>query len=171
MHSQAMMMLYEEHAVILQRIQAFLQLLEAENLSAGKEELSRSINFFRNYGDKYHHQKEEDILFSLLKDRYPALTSIAEALEEHHEMFRGNLQEAEAAMVAADWESARKILRHYLSDLTDHISAEDDELFVAVDEVLSEVEKERLYFSFLDKDAELGEATKKAYEEQARQTA
>ncbi len=161
-----MMMLYDEHEVILQRIQALQQLLETENLSVEKEELSRHLNFFRNYGDKYHHQKEEDILFSLLQERYPGLAAITEALEEHHEMFRDALKEAEAAINEGDWEGARKVLRHYLSDLTDHISAEDDELFIAVDEVLSDAEKERLYFSFLDKDMELGEDVKRQYEKQ-----
>lgn len=166
-----MMMLYDEHEVILQRIQAFQQLLEAEKLATEKEGLSWYVNFFRNYGDKYHHQKEEDILFSLLKERYPGLASITEALEEHHEMFRDSLKEAEAAMNEEDWDSARSILRQYLSELTDHISAENDELFVAVDEMLSDAEKERLYFSFLDKDMELGEAQKKEHEKQVRQSA
>lgn len=166
-----MMTLYDEHEVILQRIQALRQLLGEGNLAARKEELNWYVSFFRNYGDKYHHQKEEDLLFSLLKDRYPGLANIAEALEGHHEMFRDNLKEAEAAMNEGDWESVRSVLRRYLSDLTDHISAENDELFVAVDEQLSDVEKERLYFSFLDKDMELGEAQKKEYEKHARQTA
>lgn len=155
-----MMMLYEEHGTIQDKIVTLRKLLDEGNLSGKAAHLRQYILFFREYGDKYHHQKEEGLLFSLLKDRYPGLAVIAEALEEHHEMFRDYLREAEAALDREDWGKVGNIFRRYLSDLTDHISAEDDELFVAVDEQLTEAEKERLYFSFLDKDAELGEAEK-----------
>ena len=164
MNSQAMAMLYDEHEVILQEMQALRQFLETGNLAEGRDELARFFDFFRTYADKYHHQKEEDLLFSLLKDRHAGLTNIVEALETHHELFRDYLKDAEAALHQQNWESARSTLQRYLSDLTDHISAENDELFIAVDEGLSEAEKERLYFSFLDKDAELGVDLKKQYE-------
>jgi hypothetical protein len=49
--------------------------------------------------------------------------------------------------------------------LTDHISAEDDELFITAEELLDDDEKESLYFSFLDKDRELDENKKIEYEE------
>ena len=164
-----MMTLYDEHQVILKEIQGLRQIIEKENLSGEREELEKYIVFFRNYGDKYHHQKEEDILFSLLKDRYPGLLNITEALEEHHEMFRDYLKDVETAINNEDWSQVKSIFRQYLSDLEDHISAEDDELFVSVDEQLSDAEKERLYFSFLDKDMELGLDEKRAHESSAHQ--
>ncbi|RMH81118.1 MAG: hypothetical protein D6681_18380, partial [Calditrichaeota bacterium] len=131
------------------------------------EELRRLIDFFRQYGDMYHHRKEEDILFSVLAEAHPMLgESLVAALEEHHQMFRETLTAAETAIEAGEWARVEELLKQYRSDLRDHISAENDELFVTADDILSEDEKERLYFSFLDKDRELGEARKQAYEEQ-----
>ncbi|MFQ5447323.1 MAG: hemerythrin domain-containing protein [Saprospiraceae bacterium] len=170
MHSQAIKMLYAEHQVILERIEDLRQLLKGNNMATKKEELLRYVDFFRTYADKYHHHKEEDVLFSLLKDRFPGLWSITEALEEHHAMFRENIADIENALRSEDWEKVEGILPRYLSDLTDHISAEDDELFVAVDEQLTGAEREKLYYAFLDKDRELGEEAKLEYENQARPT-
>jgi hemerythrin-like domain-containing protein len=170
MHSQAIKMLYAEHQVILERIEDMRQLLKSSNLAAKKEELPGYVDFFRTYGDKYHHHKEEDVLFSLLKDRYPGLLPLTEALEEHHAMFRENIVDIENALRAEDFEKAAATFLRYLSDLTDHISAEDDELFVAVDELLTGAEREKLYYAFLDKDRELGEEKKLEYENQARPT-
>ncbi|TAK32221.1 MAG: hypothetical protein EPO28_17835 [Saprospiraceae bacterium] len=170
MHSQAIKMLYAEHQVILERMEDLRQLLKRSNLAAKKEELLGYVDFFRTYADKYHHHKEEDVLFSLLKDRFPGLSSLAEALEEHHTMFRETIADIENALRAEDFEKAGADFLRYLSDLTDHISAEDDELFVAVDSELTGAEREKLYYAFLDKDRELGEETKKKYENQARPT-
>lgn len=57
--------LYEEHKTIVSAIDL---LKEAGKLLPGDvekyEEITRAlISFFRNYADKYHHFKEEDILF------------------------------------------------------------------------------------------------------------
>jgi len=163
-------MLYAEHQVILERMEDLRRLLKSNNLSNKKEDLLGYVDFFRTYADKYHHHKEEDVLFSLLKDRFPGLWSITEALEEHHTMFRENIADIEAGLKSGDFEKAGADFLQYLSDLTDHISAEDDELFVAVDDQLTGAEREKLYYAFLDKDRALGEERKLKYENQARPT-
>ncbi len=165
MHTEALQMLYDEHQVILQKIHRLRQLLTREDLADKELAIRQFIAFFRTYGDAFHHQKEEDLLFSFLRLTQPGLLPIVEALEEHHEMFREYLSDIESAVDEADWEQVKSLFESYLSNLEDHISAEDDELFVSVEMVLSPVEKERLFFAFQDKDEELGKNLKTQYEQ------
>ena len=170
MHSPAMQILYDEHDVILKAIEQLEAVLKEENLSAHGEALQGFIDFFREYGDAYHHQKEEDTLFALLSNINQMLgKTLVQALIDHHEMFRENLKEAREAIAENRWDTVRSILSEYVSDLKDHISAENDELFITADELLSDEEKENLYFSFVDKDRELGADRKKAFEEKVLQ--
>jgi hemerythrin-like domain-containing protein len=59
---------------------------------------------------------------------------------------------------------AKEIFRRYLPDLRNHIGAENNELFITAEQMLSDDEKATLYFSFLYKDSELGEDRKKEFE-------
>ncbi len=165
MHTEALQMLYDEHQVILQKAKKLRQLLQSEELESKQLPIRQYLTFFRTYGDAFHHQKEEDLLFSYLRLTQPGLVPIVEALEEHHEMFRENLSEIEQAINDGDWVRVRKNFESYLSDLEDHISAEDDELFVSAESALSTAEKERLFFAFQDKDEELGKNLKTQYEQ------
>jgi len=166
MNSQAIQILYDEHAVILEAIDQVRILLEAEDLSAQSETLQWFITFFSQYGDTFHHHKEEDLLFSVLARKNEMLAGgIVQALCEHHEMFRENLRDLRKAVSGENWKTVTNIFTQYLSDLTDHISAENDELFITAEELLDNDEKESLYFSFLDKDRELDENMKRKYEE------
>lgn len=165
MHSRALQMLYDEHEVILQAADRVEALLTLKDISKEVKTLQDLVTFFRQYGDLYHHHKEEDILFSLLMQKNERLaTGILSALTEHHELFREVLKKTEQAIMQKEWKVVRDNLKQYVDDLTDHIGAENEELFVVAEQLLDEEEKSSLYFSFLDKDRELGEDRKKEYE-------
>ncbi len=166
MQSKAIQMLVAEHDVILKAIEQVDTILESEDLSKQANSLLWFIKFFREYGNLYHHHKEEDILFPLLKQKDSMIAEgIISALTEHHEMFREDLHNAQDAISNGDWTAVRNTFNRYLSNLKDHISAENDEFFITADQVLDDSEKESLYFSFLDKDRELDENGKKEFEE------
>jgi len=165
MQSQAIQMLVDEHDVILNAIKQMNTVLQSEDLSTQADSLSWFIKFFQEYGDLYHHHKEEDILFSLIEQKDSMMAEgIISSLAQHHQMFKEDLQQAQNAISKRDWTSVRNIFKQYLSNLQDHISAENDEFFVSVDQILDDSEKESLYFSFLDKDRELDENRKKEFE-------
>lgn len=165
MHSKAMQLLYDEHDVILRAAERLQALLRTEDLTAQPARLEALLDFFRDYADGYHHRKEEDTLFAVLSNANPMLgSSIVEALTEHHQMFRDMLKEARAALAEGKGEPLRRLLGQYLANLRDHISAENDELFITAEEVLDDGEKEKLYFSFLDRDRELGTERKQQLE-------
>lgn len=119
------------------------------------------IIFFREYADKYHHFKEEQILFPELEklDDF-AVNSIVSELIEHHEMFREHTTSIEEFLDDKQYESAQKLLFTYMDELLDHIAAENDEVFVMAESLFSENELESMYFKFKDIDMELGESNK-----------
>lgn len=165
MHSKAMEIMYHEHQVILKAIHQLKSILERENVTDYKSNIIWFINFFKEYGDKFHHHKEEDLLFKVLEKKNEMLGGgLVNELIEHHEGFRKYLQEAVHFIHANDFENLKEILNDYTNDLIDHIGAEDDELFVTADMILNETEKNNLYFSFVDKDTELNMGVKNKFE-------
>jgi hemerythrin-like domain-containing protein len=167
MHSKAMRLLYDEHDFILKGIRKTLSILEQNDICNNRIQLLWLLSFFKEYGDLYHHKKEENVLFHVISNKDEMLgQGIVQEFNEHHENFRELLGSARNAMETSDGANAKKHLKQYLSDLQDHIAAENDELFVSAEQLLNEVEKEKMYFRFLDKDNELGDARKKEWEQQ-----
>ncbi len=121
------------------------------------ENLRRLIVFFREYSDRFHHYKEEEVLFKKLRENPDfLLKDIISELEGHHEMFRETVAEIEEAAQNKDWPKAQKLLNGYMNDLLDHIAVENDELFSMAQSVFSDDELERIYFLFEDIDRDLG---------------
>lgn len=161
--------LYAEHEVILAAIARLQALLAKPDLAPVADELKQLIAFFREYGDGYHHQKEENVLFPALLESNSSMGAMVESLTDHHQLFRDMLGEADASCAKGDWKMLERQLRTYAGDLVDHIGAENDELFVAAEDLLSDSDKERIGFQFEDADRELGAANKLALEAIAAQ--
>ncbi len=119
------------------------------------------IGFFREYSDQYHHYKEEQVLFPDLENLDDfVVNSLVSELKEHHEMFREYTLSIEQFTSEKQFSKAYAILCTYMDELLDHIAAENDELFVMAESLLSEAELETMYFKFKDIDLELGESRK-----------
>jgi hemerythrin-like domain-containing protein len=119
------------------------------------------LGFFREYSDKYHHNKEEQILFPELENHIDFLIhSIISELNEHHEIFRESMKAIEKHIDKNQFKKAYIALCTYMEVLLDHIAVEDDELFVMAVSILSDTELESIYFKFKDIDIDLGESRK-----------
>lgn len=160
-------MLYEEHDIILRAVN------QAKNLSGKwnedgdffEQEIRRLVLFFKEYADGFHHRKEEEVLFPAVKD-HPDFTlqEIVDEFMQHHEDFRDYAAEVIDAMDSKEYEKGFKILMRYCSELEDHIGAENDELFVLAENLMSPDELERLNFMFMDVDREIGDDKKREME-------
>ncbi len=139
--------LMDEH----RHIEAALDALDvyAERLSAGAEapinDLAAFVRFIREYADRTHHGKEEDILFEIMvREGFPKEGGpIAVMLMEHDEG-RSHVRVLAGAVEAGDDPdaSARSAIvaaaRGYTSLLREHIQKEDRILYVMAKERLSE---------------------------------
>ncbi len=165
MNSRALKMLMDEHEIILKAVQHARTLLKIGAGSGNKDSLAWHIAFFKEYGDRFHHGKEEAVLFPELAERNEMLgMTIVESLKEHHDNFRVTLADISLCLEEGNWELVKKDFERYLSDLEDHISAENDELFVSAEALWSNEESETMYFRFQDMDRELGEERKRDFE-------
>ncbi len=136
-----------------------------ENEQGYVDIVNQLVKFFREYADGYHHRKEEDVLFPAISDHPDfVLQEIIEEFEQHHEDFRDYTKEIVEAIEGKDYPKSHELLREYISDLLDHIAAENEELFVLAESLLDEGELETIFFKFKDIDMELGEERKAEFE-------
>jgi len=101
------------------------------------------VEFIRNYADRFHHAKEEDVLFeALVENGMPRLHSPVAAMLTEHELGRGYVRAMETAALAAlagepgrDAMIAENALA-YLALLREHIAKEDGILYPLAERVI-----------------------------------
>jgi len=124
-----------------------------------------AVDFIRNYADRFHHAKEEEVLFvALVKNGMPEKQSPIEAMHMEHEQGRAFVRGMEeAAQKALDGVSGQipiigENANGYAELLRGHIDKEDNILYPLAERVLPEdVRPEMLtaYQSAEDKTPEL----------------
>ena len=104
-----------------------------------------AVDFIRNYADRFHHAKEEDVLFvALVKNGMPEKQSPIEAMHMEHDQGRAHVRAMEeAAQKALDGEPGQGAIiaehaRGYAALLRGHIGKEDDILYPLAERVLPE---------------------------------
>jgi len=107
------------------------------------------VDFIRNYADRFHHAKEEDILFeALIVNGMPRANSPVAAMLMEHDLGRGFVKGMEEATTkalngATDQDEVIVIAaRGYLELLRDHISKEDEILYPLAERVLPDSMRE-----------------------------
>ena len=145
--------LVDEHVFIKKLLAAIPVMLESIDVSHAEDKqlILDSIDFIRSYADKYHHAKEEALLFKKFED-----IEIIKAMLEEHDMGRGHVK---AALEAVEKKDNQKIIEHlaaYRELLKDHIKKEDEILYPWLDKNLSVSEIGELFakFSGIDKQYE-----------------
>ena len=132
--------LSEEHQYILKVINSMIN--ECDQLEAGmeldKSYFEKAIDFIKNYADKFHHAKEEDILFEELnKDTvYMHCNPISQMLYEH-DAGRNYVKGMEIGINGNDKNKVIENARGYAFLLQDHIFKEDNILYPMAVEALN----------------------------------
>ena len=137
--------LKQEHRVI-ERALRVLDTLAQKPEEASPEQWERLLDILRNFADRCHHLKEENVLFPALEKWGidPTTGPVSIMLEEHEEG-RRRLGAMAEALASRDPQSARGALvenaKSYVQLLTDHIQKEDEILFEMAEAVLPEDEQ------------------------------
>ncbi len=155
--------LFREHQNIIRLIHFSGEISELYKSGEKKylEIMSELLNFFKNYADKYHHRKEEDLLFPKMCEKSELLADgmVKEMLENHAD-FRILVGEIREALEKKKYDEANRFLHEYGESLLNHIAVENGELFHTAEELFSEEELEYIYFRFEDIDNEIGRGEK-----------
>jgi len=147
MKTDVTQVMVEEHKLILRMIGLVER--NTAQMEAGKfrdwQFYLDAIDFIRNFADRFHHAKEEDVLFAaLVANGMPAQNSPVAAMLMAHDQGRAFVRAMEeGAQKALDGESGQIPLiaenaRGYAALLRDHIDKEDTILYPLAERVLPE---------------------------------
>ncbi|WP_136516259.1 hemerythrin domain-containing protein [Geomonas edaphica] len=139
--------LKDEHQLIL-RMLALLEKnarLTEEGTFKDYQFYLDGVDFIRNYADRFHHAKEEDVLFeALVANGMPRANSPVAAMLMEHDLGRAFVKGMEEAATralngeAGQEEAIVSNARGYLELLREHIGKEDDILYPLAERVLPE---------------------------------
>lgn len=154
-YSPPMEKLVEEHRLIkrwVAAIPAFIEQLDVET-EAGRETVRRGIDFIRSFADKYHHAKEEDLLFKCFDEKL----DIIQTMYADHEKARSLVREMLVALERRDRSTLVRDLAAYRDLLTEHVRKEDEVLYRWMDRNLTMKQVGELFSRFAEVDREFGD--------------
>jgi branched-chain amino acid transport system ATP-binding protein len=143
-----------------QRFDALLACFEAvlenaENgVPANGDLLNAMVDYVESFMDQYHHPKEDEYLFRVLRKRQPELESILNDLREDHYQGRRRLDEVKQALAAFDSHGAqalaplRKAVAEYVAFERKHIGTEEREVLPKARESLTHEDWEEINAAF-----------------------
>ncbi|MEE9121580.1 MAG: hemerythrin domain-containing protein [Syntrophobacteria bacterium] len=153
-YSPPMKKLVDEH-VLIKRLVALLPEI-VKNLDVdsdeGRQLVIDTVEFIRFYADKYHHAKEEDILFKYFDENL----EILKVMHEDHTQARSHVKAILAALERKDKTTVAKHLTAYGELLTEHIKKEDEILYPWLDKNLSDTQIGELFSKFHETDEQIG---------------
>jgi len=127
-----------------------------------------AVDFIRNYADRFHHAKEEDVLFvELIKNGMPEKNSPIEAMHMEHDQGRAFVRALEvAAQKALDGETGQMPViadnaRGYAQLLRGHIDKEDKILYPLAERVLPEEVRQGMLQAYTAAEAKTPELEQK----------
>ncbi|MBU1131309.1 hemerythrin domain-containing protein [Patescibacteria group bacterium] len=136
----ALQILTHEHENILKIIDSLLK--ECDSLEKdgkiNKDFFDEVIDFIKGYADKFHHAKEEDILFiELCKDEVQMHCNPTQQMLHEHDLGRNFVNGLEMGVNENNKEKVIENSRGYAHLLKDHIFKEDNILYPMADKSLS----------------------------------
>ncbi len=126
-YSAPIQRLVNEHKLIKEFLALVPELCEAiqSDLQGSKEIILQSVDFIRQFADKFHHAKEEDILFSYARGN----KDILNVMLEDHRRGRNYVKSILLGLEIEDASFITNSLKHYRELLTEHIKKEDEVLY------------------------------------------
>jgi hemerythrin-like domain-containing protein len=133
-------LLQYEHGVIRQVIDVLGDMVKQNSIKKHQNQMKHIVKFLDEYLDKYHHGKEERLLFPLAGKRSKTLVpEITRLISEHGEA-RVNIAKMKT-MVASDKSFSDSSLSTVCKELVDsmirHIRHEEDVVYPKIEDALS----------------------------------
>jgi len=158
-YSPPLKKLVDEHTVI-KRLLALVPTVAAR-LDLGREADRRAVRgaiaFIREYADKYHHAKEEDVLFKYFDES----SDILQAMHADHAQARRHTAAMAEGLAAGDRGKTAAAMTAHRALLDEHIMKEDTILYPWMDRNLTTSQVGELYARFAEIDKEFGDAPRR----------
>lgn len=146
--------LVDEHTLIKRLIALIPEVIETVKTSPkiDKDLILGVTDFIRSYADKFHHAKEEEILFKY----FDSNLDIVKTMLQDHDTGRNHVKGVIKALEESDREMIVKHLDGYRELLTEHIKKEDEILYPWMDRNLSTAQIGELFGKFSEVDTAYG---------------
>ena len=158
-YSPPMKKLVDEHVLIkkwIALIPEFVEYLDVES-AAGRGLILEGVDFIRSYADKFHHAKEEDILFKYFDENL----EMVKVMREDHRRGRNHVRAILEALDRKDKEAISAHLNGYRELLMEHIRKEDEIMLPWMDKQISTPQVGELLARFNAADDQMGSAPEK----------
>ncbi len=142
-----------EHYPILEVASALAAMRSGSKIDA--ETLRKAVEFIKTFADRYHHEKEETVLFTLVREK-GLDTSPIDAMEKEHDMAREKVKKAVESLDNGNVRGAVVYLRDWASFIPDHIDRENHSLFPGLARFFDGDERATMLEEFRRVDGELG---------------
>lgn len=145
--------LVDEHIVIKKWLDLIPDVLETIDIGSnvGERLILDSLDFVRFYADKFHHAKEEDILFGYTDKNLDIIKTIL----RDHETARSHVKAISEAVKSKDRGDIVRHLSAYRDLLKEHIKKEDEILYPWIDRNLSTRQVGELFAKFDEAEARM----------------
>jgi hemerythrin-like domain-containing protein len=145
-YSPPLKMLVDEHVLIKRLVTLIPEVIKSLDMDSeqGKQIIRNSVEFICMYADKYHHAKEEEILFKYFDENL----DILDVMRDDHETARTHVR---VILEGLDKKDKKEIAEHfnaYHKLLTEHIKKEDEILYPWIDRNLSTTQVGELFSKF-----------------------
>lgn len=154
---KAIKILIDEHDLIIQCLDHLSLAAKkiVDNQGPPKEFFEGALDFCRVYADKYHHWKEEYVMFSQLAQKHGGtLDNEIERHRSQHEQCRNLIQNVAESLEGYSMqlnENTRRVHRNvsdYVHTLRSHIKSENEIFFPMVEQTLTDEEDKSLINEF-----------------------
>jgi hemerythrin-like domain-containing protein len=154
--------LVEEHVLIkrlLALIPTIVEYIEG-SIKVDKDLILKCVDFIRTYADKYHHMKEEDILFKYVDEK----AEVIQVMYKDHDTGRAHIRQVVEGAEKGNKAQIKEHLFGYRDLLTQHIKKEDEILYPWIDRQLSTAQVGEMFRKCNEADASVGDELPGKYE-------
>lgn len=149
-YSLPMKKLVDEHKLILRWVSLIPKVIESLETEIDSELILEGTEFMQFYADKFHHAKEEDVLFKYFDEGI----EIIKVMHEDHTTVRALRKAIREALEKKDKDAIARGLDSYRELLIEHIRKEDEILYPWLDGQMSNVQTNELLSKFTEIDEE-----------------
>jgi len=148
--------LVDEHALIKRLIALIPKIISGLDVESEEDRqlILNCADFIRSYADRYHHAKEEEILFKYFDEDL----DIIKTMLKDHETARNHVKSIIEAVEKQNKITIAEHLNGYKELLTEHIKKEDEILYPWIERNLSITHVGELFTKFNAADKKIGEA-------------
>lgn len=128
------------------------------------------IEYIESFLDRFHHPKEDEYLFRLLRKRWPQAEAVLNVLRDQHFVGRTKLEALAAALAAArkdrkKIDAFRTLLQDYAAFERDHVGLEEREVLPLARQHLTEADWQETNAAFgANKDPLFSQARQQRFE-------